>query len=53
MNAGTRNLILHANPLKLRFYFIYVYTIIFSRISAWTRQVVFVLNNVKHEFSFL
>lgn len=28
-------------------------TIIFSLISAWTRQIVFVLNNVKHEFAFL
>lgn len=49
MNTGTRNLcILLSNPLKLHCYFIDG-NIIFGLICVWTRQILFLLSNVKHE----
>lgn len=48
MNTGTRNFILLSNPLKLHCYFIDG-NIIFGLICVWTRQILFLLSNVKHE----
>lgn len=44
-------MVLLSNPLKVRWCFIDVYIIIFALVYVWTRQILFVLSNVKHELA--